>query len=496
MWDYNVLNLNQKAMFKRYNCFSQSKIKNEIVIYTVITVLCLILASCKKLAEVDAPTNSLSRENVYRSDATATAVMTGIYTNMSAGDGFTAGANGISIGAGLSADELDIDPNYDVTLFAQYQNKLSNATFPGYWKTAYNYLYTVNAVLEGVAASNSLSSVVKQQLLGEAKFMRAFYYFYLVNLYGDVPLLTTTDYKTNGLSVRASKEQVYQQIIKDLKEAKEQLSSNFLTASLKSTSTERVRPTKWAATALLARAYLNTNRFDSAELQANEVINNTTLFSLGSLNNVFLKNSSEAIWQLQPVNEGWNTEDAIVFILPAAGPNNFQNPVYLGSFLINAFENGDQRFQNWVGSTTVGSITYYYPFKYKSAQFGDPLTEYLMVLRLTEQYLIRAEARAKQNKILEAKTDLNLIRTRAGLSNTTANDQGSLLAAILHERQVEFFTEWGHRWLDLKRTQNINSIMNTVTPAKGGIWNSNWQFYPISLSELQIDPNLSQNPGY
>jgi hypothetical protein len=120
-----------------------------------------------------------------------------------------------------------------------------------------------------------------------------------------------------------------------------------------------------------------------------------------------------------------------------------------------------------------------------------------MVFRLAEQYLIRAEARAQQGNVSGSQSDLNAIRTRAGLPNTTANDKASLLTAIQHERQVEMFTEWGHRWFDLKRTGTIDAVMSVIAPAKGGgAWNSNKALLPLPLGDLQADQNLTQNPGY
>jgi hypothetical protein len=93
--------------------------------------------------------------------------------------------------------------------------------------------------------------------------------------------------------------------------------------------------------------------------------------------------------------------------------------------------------------------------------------------------------------------DLNVIRTRAGLPNTVATTESGLLSAIVHERQVEFFTEWGHRWCDLKRTGLVDSVMSIVTPLKGGAsWSSNGAIYPIPQTERNSDPNLSQNKGY
>jgi hypothetical protein len=249
----------------------------------------------------------------------------------------------------------------------------------------------------------------------------------------------------------------------------------------------------------LARVYLYTEDWANAETEATSLIDHSALFQLEDLNNVFLKNSREAIWQLQPVNQGWNTEDARAYIIPSTGFGYF-NPLYLSDQLLNSFEANDQRKTEWVGKFTDATVTsnvdYYYPFKYKSVTLNAPVTEYSAIFRLAEQYLIRAEARTHLNNIGGAQDDLNTIRSRAGLPNTTAGDAVSLLSAILHERHVELFTEWGHRWLDLKRTGTVDSVMSVVTPLKGGTWNLNWKLYPIPLEEINRDPNLVQNPGY
>jgi hypothetical protein len=170
----------------------------------------------------------------------------------------------------------------------------------------------------------------------------------------------------------------------------------------------------------------------------------------------------------------------------------------MSPFLYNAFEPNDRRFSEWVGVDSSTGTSYFFPYKYKQAITGNPVTEYTMVFRLAEQVLIRAEAEAELNDLADAALDLNAIRNRAGLPNTTAANQAQLLAAILQERKIELFTEWGHRWLDLKRTGNIDQVMGSggVTAAKGGSWNSDWALFPIPLAELQRDPNLSQNSGY
>jgi starch-binding outer membrane protein, SusD/RagB family len=110
---------------------------------------------------------------------------------------------------------------------------------------------------------------------------------------------------------------------------------------------------------------------------------------------------------------------------------------------------------------------------------------------------VRSEARAEQGNLAGAAADLNLIRARAGLGPTSAVTEQDLLTALLHERQVELFTELGHRWLDLKRTGHVDSVMSVVTPLKGGgAWQSYQQLYPVAPGDIQSNPALTQNSGY
>jgi len=138
------------------------------------------------------------------------------------------------------------------------------------------------------------------------------------------------------------------------------------------------------------------------------------------------------------------------------------------------------------------TVTYRYPYKYKSLTSGAN-AEYYTVLRLAEQYLIRAEARAQQNNIGGAQSDVSIIRNRAGLANTTANTQAALLLAIEQERWVELNCEWGHRWFDLKRTNRVNTVIGALKPAT---WKSTAALYPIPSAEIGKNANLLQNPGY
>jgi hypothetical protein len=469
-------------------------------------LMCILAdCGCKKLVEVPAPSTSVTANNVYSTDAAAAAVLTGIYQELSESPLASAGGiPSLTVFAGLSSDELTLwNGVTDPMGLAYYGNALlgsANNYGSEFWTTIYPTVFSCNDAIDGLTGATSLTPAVKQQALGEAKFMRAFFYFYLTSLYENVALALSNDYKINAILSQVSMQEAYQQVVADLHDAQKLLSSNYLDATLLQTTTDRTRPTQWAATAMLARTYLYMGNWVGADSAASVLITNSNLFNLSSLVNAFLNASlgnNEAIWQLQPVNVvPSNTTDAYTFIIPPSGPGTGTNyGAYLSNNLMNSFESGDQRRQNWVDSTIVDTFIYYYPYKYKLTE--GPVNEYYMVLRLAEQYLIRAEARAHEGNVGGAQADLDSIRARAGLPPTSASTQTDLLTAIMHERQVELFAELGHRWLDLKRTGTIDAIMSQVTPQKeGGAWSSYQQLYPISILDIEADPNLKQNQGY
>ncbi|SRR5579862_1084672 len=458
-----------------------TNIKNNFTIFFLL--IFVLICGCKKFVEISPSRTQIVESSVYNNDATATAVMTGMYSEMMSSYGFASGGEfSVTFLAGMSADELTNYASGDLLQFSDNTIEPGNGINTSLWSECYSYIYTSNAVIGNVAASSSLSSPVKKQLTGEAKFMRAFCNFYLVNLFGPIPNVTSTDYRVNDTISRASTMYIYNQIIADLSDAQ-----NLLDSDYSFSNGEKVRPDKWAATALLARVYLYTDDWQRAEEQSSILINNTSFSLSTDINTIFLANSSEAIWQLIPNQPGYDTEEGLFFIL-----NGIPSLVSLTPDLVSSFEQNDLRRMNWIDSITVSGQTYYYPYKYKIAS-GTSLTEYSMVLRLAEQYLIRAEARTYQNNFSGAQSDLNAIRNRAGLPNTTANDQPSLLLAVEQERQAELFTEWGHRWLDLKRTGRADAVLG---PLKSPNWKSTDTLYPIPNIQLQNDPHFSQNAGY
>lgn len=457
--------------------------------YILLGLACLHF-SCKKYLGIEPPKNSLIQGVVFQDDNLATSAVLGLYAAMASSGSYASGSsNSITCLSGLSADELT---GYNTLNLPFYQNQLTpDQTYVGtLYSSPYQLVYSANSVLAGLAASNSLTPPVKTQLQGEALFVRAFTYFYLVNLYGPVPLQLTNDYRVTQVAPRATAAQVYQQILSDLTTAEALLPEAYPGAG-------RVRPNKSAVQALLARTYLYLKDWANAEKYASLVIGKST-YSLVDVNAVFLANSQEAIWQLMPP-ANTNTQEGALFILTSTPLLASLN----SGLALNGFEAGDKRKNAWIGSITAGGQTYYYPYKYK-VRSSSTVTEYSMVLRLAEQYLIRAEARINQpGKADQGIADLNVIRDRARAAATagvpnplpplaTTLSQSAALLAVEQERRVELFSEWGHRWLDLTRTGRATAVLSPVKPQ----WQADDVRYPIPSNELSRNPNITQNPGY
>lgn len=443
----------------------------------------LLFSSCRKFTEVPAPQNLILNEAIFSNDATANSAVVGLYSQFMRPHLFLANS-GLSVFPALSADELyntAPDVNFDALRSNDIPSNLIEVL--GYlWNPGFEAIYQCNALLEGFSKPNGLSPAVQQRLRGETLFARAFVYFYLVNLFGDLPLPLSTDYRVNAVLPRSSVADIYQQITADLQAAVENLPAQPITAG-------RVRPNKWAAQALLARVYLYLGRWADAVTVSSLVINNSDFVLGTNLETVFLMGSKETIWQLSPVGSLTYTSQASQFIPPSAG---IRPSLSTTVNLWQSFEAGDSRANTWLKTVTIGGETYHYPFKYKQRD-GAVITENNIVFRLAELYLIRAEALARLEQPEPALQDLNKIHQRAGLSPLVSLTGESLLHAIEKERLVELFAEWGHRWLDLKRTGRADAVLG---PLKGASWQSSDTLYPVPLEQLQRNVYLQQNPGY
>lgn len=484
---------------------------------TVVCLLSVSLVSCKKFITLDNPPGALGEEATFSTEGTATAALLDAYSNVHF---FVAAGTSTACVMKLNAMYTD---EYRLTaslpeLMALNANALDATSGPvrQFWTHAYGAIYKVNAFIESIEKyGGEIASPTRNQLIGEARFLRAFCYFNLVNTYGDVPLLLTSNYEQNARASRTPQAEVYAQIERDLLASDTLLHTEYLTDK-NVAGTARIRPNKDVSKAMLARVYLFMNRWDDARKAATAVIDKSGIYSLETdLTRVFHTTSKEAIFQL-PANFPTSVTSQLVgnFLLtgpPTTSGSGTQIGV-LNDSLVNSFEAGDKRRSDgWVGSVTSGGKTYLFPGKYRSY---TTLTQYMTCLRLAELYLIRAEANINLDQVATGIDDLNIIRKRARAAAsvqvptplpdlvTTLSKRDALLA-LEQERKVELFTE-GHRWFDLRRWKGIDNpaltraeeLMPAIAVAKGGTWEKYKLLFPIPQTEVLVNTNLKQNDEY
>lgn len=442
-------------------------------------VFFIALTSCSKLLEVESPRNHLTTDKVFSDSLSVIAALGNAYYTL---------ANNVNNNYGkhlaLYSDEFIFPAqNND---FHIGRIEVNNSTNANLWRYFYEIIYFCNDFLTRENEIEAFSDKTKKALMNETKFIRAFSYYHLYTLFENIPLILTTHVDENRNTPQADSSTVFTQIISDLNDAKNGLPSEY-------PSVDRARANKWAARALLAQVYLYQHRWQEALDEANAVLV-SGMYSLNEdINSVFLANSEETILQLWRAN-GFISD--ATSLIPASRTTL---PQYIiTEELLSAYESGDLRKSNWFGEnvvTTDGiSHSYYFPYKYKSRSASNSAPEYLILSRLSEQYLIRAEAKAHLNDSKGAIDDLNKVRKRGGLSELTdPKDKERCLEAIYHERRVELFGEWAKRFVDLKRTGRINDVMGKQKDTwKKGIS----ERLPIPFSEILYNTKLKQNEGY
>jgi hypothetical protein len=462
-------------------------IKNLYILVALIAVT-FTLFSCKKFVDIGSPNGTVPAESVFATDASAVAAISALYNSGNWRDGMLYTA----LLSGMSADELVYFSTGNLLEFQNNSIQTNNAFIANYtWFFPYQEIRNANIAIDGITKSQTITPALKNQLIGEAKFWRAFAFMGMVNLYGGVPLTLSPEPVDNALLPRSSVDEVWAQIMLDLKDAKTLLTPTYPSA-------ERARVNQYAVSALLARAYLYRKDWPNAEAEATAVIG-SGVYGMTAPSANFVKTSNETILQIYTLT-GFNSWGANYVPLNATSGNpNF----YLRSGFVSSFEAGDTRRTNWVAPIGTAANPEYYINKYKlrTATAGN---EYYIVLRLAEQYLIRAEARAEQDKLIGTtggEADLNEVRSRASLLPKLNLSKPAMLLAIEQERKVELFGEYGHRWFDLKRKPSLTDPAKTraddvLSVIKGANWQSTDVLFPIHQDERVKNPALTQNPGY
>ncbi|WP_436517510.1 RagB/SusD family nutrient uptake outer membrane protein [Ekhidna sp. To15] len=447
----------------------------------LITIIGLssIAFSCEDFVTQE-PVDQILTENTIIDAASADQAILGIYSRMQ-----TANLYGdASIGyVGILSDELQHSGSFpSIAEMDQNDVTAANVSLDNIWQQAYTTIFQCNNVIEILEVTDfpDLTAEAKSVHIGEARFVRAFLHHHLAALYGAIPLVTTTDVAVNSEIARTSQGNVYDFVITEAAAAATELATADWGANA------QYRATEWAAKALRARALLYNGDASAAATVADDVITNGGYSLGGSYSGIFT-----------PGYRNPETGGPIIFSMFYSATD--------GSGLAFQFLQDGGRFEYAVGdelvSAMLGDLTItsdddpralislngsdpqgrYVVEKYTDVNTG---TDNTVLFRLAEMHLIRAEGNSAT-----AAADINALRTRAG---APAYSGSGSLADVLAERFVELSFE-GHRWFDLVRTGNAQSVMGSVA---GSNFTANDELMPIPQREIQQNPNLTQNPGY
>lgn len=386
------------------------------------------------------------------------------------------------------------------------------------WEANYTGIGRCNQAIDNVPkfVDAGLSPDLANRLVGEAKFLRAYFYFNLVRCYGDIPKIARVytgeqasqiydDYSNNP------KEEIYALIEEDLRDAATRLPVKSAYAAK-----DLGRATKGAAQALLAKVYLYQQKWGEALASANDVINSGQYDLEPDYSKLWRQsheNGVESIFEIQAQNgaEGWaiggyfTTQGARGDVTDGFNGWGFNTP---SDDLEAAYEPNDVRKAAtiyyvgqtlWDGAVLVSASNPKYNYKaYSSQKMENNYDAWwtgknLRIIRLGEVYLIKAEAANESGNTADAIAALNKIRNRAGLANTTATDQAGLREAIYKERRLEMAMEHD-RWFDLVRTGRAGQVMR----AHGkNFVDGKHEVFPIPQKHIDLSAGkLKQNAGY
>jgi hypothetical protein len=443
----------------------------------------LFMTACDKFVEVENPTNQLGTTQVFEDMITANAALGYLYATLR-DQSVVSGAGFYTMGTllGSYTDDLDCYYTNSPEFMDIYHNQQleTNTVIKSVWNTAYKQIYYANSIIYGAQNSAVLSEIDKNQLIGEALVIRSLIYMYLQLVFGDIPYTSSTDYEYNRNISKTESSVVMEQLEADIMKAVELLEDNYRDAG-------RIYINRKTAQLLLARIYLILEEWVMAEQTVGSIIESPLYEFQTNINEVFEKSGNHILWQLMPEVAGYGTLEASYYYFTNAIPNNKYT---LTQNLVDSFDPEDLRKQAWMAEVTVNGSTWYRPYKYKN--LSDNSNEYSIVFRLEEAYFIMAEALARQNRVEEALPYLNATRERAGLTTYTSLSGEDFINELVAEKRREFFTEFGHRFIDLKRLSRLNDL----SAFKPG-WEEYKQVWPLPLDEMLLNYNLSpQNSGY
>ena len=442
----------------------------------------ILFTSCKKFLDVQPELQVDQSEAIINAGTAATAV-NGLYNTLANSNYYGSNFPALSY---LSAGDIQwTGSQSDPSEITKHLTSATNGYVQSAWTAIYKTISSANYIIANVPKVNDplFTTATRNQYLGEAYFIRALAYFDLARGWGGVQLiLNPTNSPTDNTGIpRSSLADTYAQVLKDLNAAE----------PLVPTAANKNRATQKTVWALKARFYLYTKQWALAEQYATQVINDNQNYALVTPYSAFFANNAvatnESVFELAYTSSNTNNHSNW-WLPPALGGRREWAPSDALVALLNNPAIGGNR-NALIAQTAPPGNLWYGKLYYRTPVGTDPA----YVIRVAELYFIRSEARAQQGNLTGANSalsDLNAVRSRAGVVPSTASTLNDLLLALEKERQVEFPFE-ADRWFNLVRTDRAQTVLSL--PDK------HLYLFPIPYNETLVDPQLAganRNPGY
>lgn len=461
-------------------------------------IISLLFSACIDL--VEEPKSFLDPDQFYATASQANAAINGIYDVLD--ENSLHGVDGIVSLGDAGADNVIIFGGANYFSFKSYNPTSvvidpSNTLFLDFYELAYRSINCANAVVDRIGASESIDAAFAAQIVAEAKFLRAYMYFNLVRLFGDIVYFENEATSLEGLDAsRTPVSQVYTNIIADLKVAEQDLSDIGLDIG---------RAHKWAAKALLAKVYLTTGQYAEATSKCQEVITSNQFQLIPEYNKLFRPENTSLTQEIMFAIQYGSSKRSLIANFITPGEISAYGPVIAPDdslFKASVYETGDLRKDwtiydsiqyngVWINPLRLCFLKYAEDFLIDGVSESESGKVDWVVLRYADVLLMNSEAIAmRDGNPAGAYAGINAVRARAGLPALDGLSQQEFLDKLLHERRVELILE-GHRWFDLKRFGKLLEVMSFYSG-----FGSNNLVFPLPSSALISNSNLVQNNGY
>ena len=480
------------------------KIKNIFSSISWLIVTSTLFVSCSDEFTLLAPHSQRNVDNFYQTKTDFETALSGVYDALQSGGAYgnqsdiaTGGTGGYWMMTEMRSDNTD--QGGDVTGLAAAvaqlnefaETSLSEYTL-GAWMGSFQGVARANTLITRIKSAD-LDNNFKDQVTGEALFVRSLFYYNLAMLFGNIPMPLEEILETNPKQTQLTQTQVLTQLVTDLTDAAGKMSG---------TRSQFGRASKWSALTLLGRVQLHLGNNSEAASALNQVINSGEFSLLSNYANLWgptNENSEESIFEVQFVSGGFGEGSGFTnSFSPSAdlqtGEGGGRNRPTID--VSRAYETGDLRYKVSMDTLYVlnGDTTYQrHVKKYESNPFSNfDADNNFIVFRYADVLLMAAEALGES---AQAYSYINQIRTRAGLSDISASTPGSFEDKLLQERRVELAFE-NHRWYDLLRFGTAVSTMNAQFAQQGFSITINENNLLFPIPQREIDLGLTQNPGY